>query len=236
MKKTVQITVFALLIVSFLVTPTFAQKTDYQIGEAEGGLLTDGKIMDAFQKAVDKFEEWMYEGTPSGYVTQQDGYYLQHYADKNNQKAAVYVGDDYKSYVLRGPIFEQLDTVGGLKTLGRPVSDAFEADGVWYQNFESGYATVPKDTGKAVFVKGYQVDEKGKTGPVTDGGGNFSFSSGTDVGDDKTDSPLTKPSEMVSDMVEDVKNVAPKWGMWLFIILLVGAVVVLAAYWFLKRK
>ncbi len=236
MKKVLQIGVLALLICSFSVLPFAAQKTDYQIGETEGGLLNDGKIKDAFQKAVDKFEEWMYEGMPSGYVTQEDGYYLQNYADKNNQKAAIYVGDDYQSYVFRGPIFEQIDTVGGLKVLGRPISDAYEVEGVWYQNFETGYATVPKDTGKAVFIKGYYVDKQGKTGPVTDEGGNFSFSSGTDMGDDKTDSPLTKPSEMVSDMVEDVKDVAPKWGMWLFILLLAGAIVVLAVYWFLKRK
>ncbi len=236
MKKVLQIALLALLICTFAAVPFTAQKTDYQIGEVEGGLLNDGKIKDAFQKAADKFEEWMYEGIPSGYVTQEDGYYLQNYADGENRKAAIYVGDDYKSYVLRGPIFEQIDTVGGLKALGRPVSDAYEVDGAWYQNFETGYATVPKDTGKAVFVKGYHVDNQGKTGPVTDGGGNFSFSSGTDRGDDKTDSPLTKPSEMVSDMVEEVKDSAPKWGMWLFILLLLGAVVVLAVYWFLKRK
>lgn len=243
MKKTIRILTLALLLIVFAAVPFAAQKTDYQIGESEGGLLNDGKLKDAFQKAADKFEEWMYEGIPSGYVTKEDDYYLQTYADTNNQKAAIYVGSDYNSYVLRGPIYEQLESVGGLKTVGRPVSNAYEVNGVWYQNFENGYATVPKDSGKAVFTKGSHVDEKGGTVPITatDNAGNnvTSGTNGTDGRTDTTDTDgnmIQSASEMVSDVVSDVKQAAPKWGMWVFIILLLLAIAILVIYWFLKKR
>ncbi len=236
----------ALLIAVFAVLPLSAQKTDYQIGESEGGLLNDGKLKDAFQKAVDKFEEWMYEGVPSGYVTREDDYYLQKYSDKNNQNAAIYVGPDYGSYVLRGPIYDQLDSIGGLKALGRPVSDSYEVNGTWYQNFEKGYATVTKDSGKAVFTQGVHVDEQGKTVPmnttdnVTDNGTGTSGSDGsmmtTDTDTDTTDTTMSSPSEMISDVVDDVEDAAPRWGMWVFIILLLLAIAILVIYWFLKKK
>ncbi len=246
MKKTIQILVSALLISIFAVLPLSAQKTDYQIGEAEGGLLNDGKIKDAFQKAVDKFEEWMYEGVPSGYVTMEDDYYLQKYSDKNNQNAAIYVGPDYGSYVLRGPIYDQLESIGGLKTVGRPVSDAYEVNGTWYQNFEKGYASAAEDSGKAVFTQGVHVDSQGGTIPlnVTDnatGTGSGSGTSGSDGSTMTTDTTdgsntLSSPSEMISDVVSDVEEAAPRWGMWVFIILLLSAVGILVIYWFLKKK
>lgn len=244
MKKAMRIFVLACLIAVFTVLPLSAQKTDYQIGESEGGLLNDGKLKDAFQKAVDKFEEWMYEGVPSGYVTKEDDYYLQKYSDKNNGNAAVYVGPDYGSYVLRGPIYDQLESLGGLKTVGRPVSDAYEVNGTWYQNFEKGHATVAKDTGKALFTQGVHVDKNGAAVPmnVTDNGtgtsGSFG-SSGTDRNTDTTDTAdglMSSASEMVSDVVDDVTDAAPKWGVWVFVILLLLAVAVLVVYWFLKKK
>ncbi len=244
MKKTIQILVLALLIGLLTALPLSAQKTDYQIGESEGGLLNDGKLKDAFQKAVDKFEEWMYEGVPSGYVTREGDYYLQKYSDKNNQNAAIYVGPDYGSYVLRGPIYDQLDSIGGLKTLGRPVSDAYEVDGTWYQNFEKGYATVTEDSGKAVFTQGVHVDEKGKTVPMSvtdnsaDSGSGSSGSDGsmTTTDTDTSGNTMSSPSEMISDVMDDVEDAAPRWGMWVFIILLLLAVAILVIYWFLKKK
>lgn len=243
MKKTIRIFALALVIVLFAAIPFAAQKTDYQIGESEGGLLNDGKLKDAIQKAVDKFEDWMYEGVPSGYVTQTDDYYLQPFTDGEDKTAAVYVGSDYNSYVMRGPIYEQLESVGGFKTMGRPRSDAFEVNGKWYQNFENGYASVD-DSGKAVFVQGSQVDDKGTVSPSTDSqNSNGSASSaGTDSTNDTTDrtdtntDSMSSPSEMVSDVVSDVEQAAPRWGMWIFIILLLLAVGILAVYWFLKRK
>ncbi len=257
MKKIIRIFALAVLISVCAALPLAAQKTDYQIGESEGGLLNDGKLKDAFQKAVDKFEEWMYEGVPSGYVTRQDDYYIQEYSDKNNQTAAIYVGSDYGSYVLRGPIYEQLDSMGGLKSVGRPVSDPYEVNGTWYQNFENGYATVGKDSGKAVFTQGVHVDRQGGTVPlnVTDNaGGNGSGDSGNGSGNgsgsgdgllttdsnsnttDRNDQTVSSPSQMISDVVSDVEEGASKWGIWVFVILLVLAVAILAIYWFLKKK
>lgn len=243
MKKAIRIFTLALLLIVALSVPFSAQKTDYQIGEAEGGLLNDGKLKEAFQKAADKFEEWMYEGLPSGYVAKEDDYYLQPYADKNNQKAAIYVGSDYNSYVLRGPIYDQLESVGGLKTVGRPVSDSYEVNGVWYQNFENGYTTVPKDSGKAVFTKGSHVDKNGTVVPLTatdNGGSNTTGSvSGSENRTDTTDTDgnlMQSASQMVSDVVSDVEQAAPKWGMWVFIILLLLAIAILVIYWFLKKR
>lgn len=244
MKKTMQILILALLIVVFAAVPFAAQKTDYQIGESEGGLLNDGKLKQAFQSAADKFKEWLYEGAPAGYVTREDDYYLQEYSDKNEQKAAIYVGPDYGSYVLRGPLYEQLESLGGLKTMGRPVSDAYEVNGTWYQNFEQGYASTDKDSGKAVFTQGSHVNAKGEPIAlnVTDSSqGNGSGTSGTDGGNGTTDTDggmnsISSPSEMISDVVEDVEEAAPRWGMWVFIILLLLAVAVLVIYWFLKKK
>ena len=243
MKKIMRILVLACFIAVFASLPLSAQKTDYQIGESEGGLLNDGKIKDAFQKAVDKFEEWMYEGVPSGYVTQEDDYYLQKFSDQNNGNAAVYVGPDYGSYVLRGPIYDQLESLGGLKTVGRPTSDAYEVNGTWYQNFEKGYATVAKDTGKAVFTQGVHVDKNGGAVPmdVTDNGtgtsGSFGGSgSSSDRNTDTTDGLMSSASERVSDVVDDVTDASPKWGIWVFVILLLLAVAILVVYWFLKKK
>lgn len=239
MKKTIRIFALALLVVVFAAIPLSAQTTDYQIGEAEGGLLNDGKIKEAFQKAADKFKEWMYEGLPSGYVTKEDDYYLQTYADKDNNKAAVYVGPDYGSYVLRGPLYQQLESLGGLKTLGRPASDAYEVNGTWYQNFEKGYATVSGDAGKAVFIQGSHVDEQGKASPIStdspsDPSGSGSNNMTTDTND--AQNSVSSPSDLISDVVSDVEQAAPKWGMWIFIILLLLAIGILLVYWFLKRK
>ena len=238
LKKTIRIFVFALLAVLFAALPVSAQTTDYQIGEAEGGLLNDGKIKEAFQKAVEKFKEWTYEGMPSGYVTTEDDYYLQTYVDKNDNKAAVYVGPDYGSYVLRGPLYQQLESLGGLKTVGRPTSDAYQVNGTWYQNFEKGYATVSGDSGKAVFVSGSHVDEQGQKTPISTDSSNSSDSgnSGTTTDTNDGQNTLPSPSDVVSDVVSDVEQAAPKWGMWIFIILLLLAVGILLVYWFLKRK
>ncbi len=247
MKKAMRIFALALLIAVFAALPLAAQKTDYQIGESEGGLLNDGKLKDAFRKAADKFEEWMYEGIPSGYVTKEEDYYLQKYSDDKNQTAAIYVGPDYGSYVLRGPIYEQLDTVGGLKTVGRPVSDSYQVNGTWYQNFENGYATVSEDSGKAVFTKGVHVDEQGGTVPlnVTDNATGFGSGSGTsgtdggaittDIGSDTSDHSVQSPSQMLSDVTDGGEN-GSRWGIWVFVILLLLAVAILAIYWFLKKK
>ncbi len=238
MKKIIRIFALTLVFVFCAAIPFAAQKTEYQIGESEGGLLNDGKLADAIQKAVDKFKDWMYEGVPSGYVTQTDDYYLQPFTDGEDNTAAVYVGSDYNSYVMRGPIYEQLESVGGLKTLGRPTSDAYEVKGVWYQNFENGYATV-NDSGKAMFVQGSSVDENGvvsgNTDRDTNNNGTSSGSATENTTDRETDS-LQSPSQMVSDVVSDVEQAAPRWGIWVFIILLLLAVGILAVYWFLKRK
>ncbi len=248
MKKWIQIIALAMLLAVCLALPLSAQKTDYQIGETEGGLLNDGKVKDAFQKAVDKFKEWTYEGMPSGYVTREDDYYLQTYTDKDDNKAAVYVGPDYGSYVLRGPIYQQLDSLGGLKTMGRPVSDAYQVKETWYQNFENGYATVSGDSGKATFIRGSHADEQGKISPITattDTSTNSGASSGTSGSDGNTmttdtdstqNNTVPSPSEMVSDVVSDVEEAAPKWGMWIFIILLLVAIGILVVYWFLKKR
>lgn len=242
MKKALQILTLALFAVLFTALPLSAQKTDYQIGEAEGGLLNDGKVKEAFQKAADKFKEWTYEGMPSGFVTQEDDYYLQTYSDKNKNNAAIYVGPDYGSYVLRGPIYQQLDSIGGLKSVGRPVSDSYQVNGNWYQNFENGYATVQGDSGKAVFTKGSHVDEQGKTVPIasatdtstdqSSSGSNGNMTTDTDV----QDSSMQSPSQMVSDVVSDAEEAASGWGIWVFVILLLLAIAVLVVYWFLKKK
>lgn len=242
MKKWMKFTVLTLVFV-FLGTLSFAaRERAYGVGEFEGGLLTDEKLKDAIQSAVDKFEGWMYEGVPSGYVTKTDDYYLQPYADGEDRTAAVYVGPDYRAYVLRGPIYEQLETVGGWNTLGRPLSDAYEKDGVWYQNFERGYVTAG-ETGKARFVAGQKVDDKG-VAFSTDGSDAGTSSTGTgsatDRPQDSTDGSMQSPSEMISDVVSDVTDMAEEvsshWGAWVFVILLILAIVVLAVYWFLKRK
>jgi hypothetical protein len=47
---------------------------------------------------------------------------------------------------------------------------------------------------------------------------------------------VSSPSDVVSDVVSDVEQAAPKWGMWIFIILLLLAIGILLVYWFLKRK
>ncbi len=240
MKKTIRIFALALLVVVFAAIPLSAQTTNYQIGEAEGGLLNDGKIKEAFQKAVDKFKDWTYEGMPSGYVTQEDDYYLQTYSDKENNHAAVYVGPDYGSYVLRGPLYQQLESLGGLKTLGRPTSDSYEVQGTWYQNFENGYASVKGDSGKAVFTKGSHVDQQGNVIPIstatTDSASGTTGIDGTTSDTNSTQNSVPSPSEMVSDVVSDVEQAAPKWGMWIFIILLLLAIGILVVYWFLKKK
>lgn len=238
MKKTMRIAVIVLLIFAFSALPFFAQKTEYQIGESEGGLLNDGKLKAAFQKAADKFKDWMYEGIPSGYVTQTEDYYMQTYTDGEDRGAAIYVGADYEPYVLRGPIYEQLDSVGGLKTLGRPRSDAYEVNGVWYQNFEKGHVTVKKD-GKATFLTGQTVDEQGNISPITDSASTDSASSMGSAGmttDGTTDSTVSSPSQVVSDVVQDVEEVAPCWAAWVAVLLLILAVVILLVYWFLKRR
>lgn len=239
MKKAFRLTLLALLIFTFAAVPFAAQKTEYQIGESEGGLLNDGKLKEAFQKAADKFEEWMYEGLPSGYVTQEDDYYLQTYSDDNNRTAAIYVGPQYDSFVLRGPIYQQLDSMGGLKTVGRPVSDAYEVNGTWYQNFENGYASVSGNSDQAVFTKGSHVDKNGEAVPMTgstdtDGNNN----SGTDTRNESTDTDnlISSASDMISDVVSDVEEGGPRWGMWVFIILLLLAIALLVIYWFLKRR
>lgn len=238
MKKTIRFSVFVLLVLSFAVLPFSAQKTEYQIGESEGGLLNDGKLKEAFQKAADKFKEWMYEGVPSGHVTQTDDYYMQTFTDGEDRAAAIYVGPDYNPYVFRGPIYEQLDSVGGLNTLGRPMSDAYQVGGVWYQNFEKGYATV-NDGGKASFVTGQQVDTEGTTSSITDGATTDFSSAGTSsvdrTTDTVTDSSLPSPSQMISDVVDGVEETAPRWAAWVAVLLLILLVVILLVYWFLKR-
>ena len=232
MKKNIKITLLAVLFVFFAAVPFGAQKTEYQIGEAEG-LLTDGKVKEAFQKAVDKFKDWMYEGVPSGHVTKTDDYYMQTYTDGEDVSAAVYVGPDYRSYVFRGPIYEQLESVGGMKKLGAPRSDAYEVNGVWYQNFENGYVTVSK-TGKAGFVEGKRVDEKGNVTTDTD---SDSGTSSTDpLTDRETDSSMSSPSQMLSNAVSDVEEGVSRWAPGVLVALLILAAIVILVYWFLKRK
>ena len=229
--------VFVLILVFLAAVPLSAQKTEYQIGESEGGLLNDGKLKEAVQSAVDKFKDWAYEGVPSGYLTKTDDYYLQPYTDGEDRSAAVYVGSDYRAYVLRGPIYEQLDSIGGFGKLGRPRSDAHQVNGVWYQNFERGYATV-SDDGKVSFNEGRWVDDKGVVSTdreETDGGNKTEDR--TDLPGDRTDSSLSdKVSTAVSDVTDAVEKTASDWGAWVFLILLILAVAVLAFYWFLKRK
>ena len=232
MKKKIQIALLSILLVLLAAVPFGAQKTDYQIGEAEG-LLTDGKVKEAFQKAVDRFKDWMYEGIPSGYVTKTDGYYLQTFTDGEDVSAAIYVGPDYVTYVLRGPIYEQLETVGGMKKLGTPRSDAYEVNGVWYQNFEKGYVTVPKN-GKATFVAGKQVDEKGTV--TTDSDSGSSSASTDQTTDGKTDASLSSPSQMISNAVSDVEEGVSRWAPGVLVALLILAAIVILVYWFLKRK
>ena len=240
MKKIIRFSFLMLLTMLFASLPFFAQKTDYQIGESEGGLLNDGKLKEAFEKAADKFKEWMYEGMPSGYVTQTDDYYMQTFTDGEDRGAAVYVGPDYTPYVFRGPIYEQLESVGGMNALGRPVSDAYQVNGVWYQNFDNGYATVGSD-GKASFVRGQRVDEQGTVSSATDSTSSDSVtdSSGrgtNDTTDSMTDTSMPSPSEMVSDVVSDVEEGTSRWGMWVFVVLILLAAVILIIYWFLKRR
>ena len=238
MKKWIRITALALGLVFLSALPFYAQKTEYGVGESEGGLLNDGRLKEAIQSAVDKFEQWMYEGVPSGYVTKTDDYYLQPYADGEDRTAAVYVGPDYKAYVMRGPIYDQIESVGGLETLGRPRSDAYEKDGVWYQDFERGYVTAETD-GKARFIKDQHVDNNG-TVVSTDGTGTGASSGTENASTDRTAGTLSSPSEMISDVVSNVTDAAEKaasgWGAWVFVILLILAITVLTVYWFLKRK
>ena len=218
MKKTlITVTLALALLFVFAALPLSAQTTEYQIGASEGGLLTDGRIADAFRSAADRFSEWMYEGVPSGYVTQRDGYYWQPYSDPDNNGAAIFVGSDYTPYVMRGPIYEGLESLGGLGTLGHPQSDAYQVNGTWYQNFKNGYATVGDD-GKVSFVRGSRVTD-----------------ATTNLTDSSTDK-VSSPSQMISDVVSDVEETAPMWGTWLFVIILVLAVVLLAVYWFMKRR
>jgi cobalamin biosynthesis Mg chelatase CobN len=232
LKKKIKTSLLALILLFLTAVPSFAQKTSYQIGEAEG-LLTDGKVKEAFQKAADKFKDWMYEGVPNGYVTKTDGYYLQTFTDGEDLSAAIYVGPDYANYVLRGPVYEQLESVGGLKKLGAPRSDAYEVNGVWYQNFEKGYVTVPKN-GKAAFVAGKQVDEKGSETADPDSGSSSASTDGTTDG--KTDASLSSPSQMISNVVSDVEEGASRWVPGVVVALLILAAIVILVYWFLKRK
>jgi len=237
MKKAVRFCALFLMLLLFFALSFSAQKTEYQIGESEGGLLNDGKLKEAFQTAVDRFRDWMYEGVPSGYVTQGDGYYLQPYTDGEDRSAAVYVGSDYRPFVLRGPIFEQLESVGGFASMGGPLSDAYEADGVWYQNFGKGYATVDGD-GKVRFVEGKSVDKTGKESPlstdsVTESGS--SDSSGT-VTDPVTDSGISSPSQMISDAVDGMEETGSRWGIRILLLLAIPAVLILLLYFLLKRR
>ena len=232
MKKNIKTALLALILTFFVAVPSFAQKTSYQIGEAEG-LLTDEKVKEAFQKAADKFKDWMYEGLPSGYVTKTDGYYLQTFTDGEDVSAAIYVGPDYANYVLRGPIYEQLESVGGLKKLGAPRSDAYEVNGVWYQNFEKGYVTVPKN-GKASFVSGKFVDEKGTV--TTDSDTGASSASTDKTTDTESDASVSSPSQMISNVVSDVEEGVSRWVPGVVVALLILAGIVILVYWFLKRK
>ena len=237
MKKTLRTVALALFAAILFTLPAAAQKTDYQIGEAEGGLLNDGKVKEAFEKALEKFEEWM----PSGHVMQEDGYYLQTFEDKNKEKSAVYVGKDYGSYILRGPIYAQLESLGGLKTVGLPVSDAYQVNGVWYQNFEHGYATVGEDNGQAVFTKGIHVSEDGGPFPITDvtDSSGSDGSSGSDRNTDTTDSQggmMSSASEMMDDAMDAVSGFASKWAIWIFVGLAGAAVAVPLVYWLVKKR
>ncbi|MBQ2273345.1 MAG: hypothetical protein II337_07795 [Clostridia bacterium] len=243
MKKTlITVTLALALLFVFAALPLSAQTTEYQIGASEGGLLTDGRIADAFRSAADRFSEWMYEGVPSGYVTQRDGYYWQPYSDPDNNGAAIFVGSDYTPYVMRGPIYEGLESLGGLGTLGHPQSDAYQVNGTWYQNFKNGYATVGDD-GRVSFVRGSRVGTDGTATDLPASDSSATTDSMTDTVTDATtnltDSSTDKvssPSQMISDVVSDVEETAPMWGTWLFVIILVLAVVLLAVYWFMKRR
>lgn len=240
MKKTIAIFCGALFFVLFSLSCS-AQTTEYAIGEGEGGLLNDPKIKQSFQAAADKFKDWLFEGKPSGYVTQTDDYYLQSFEDAQKNKATVYVGPDYNPYVFRGPIWEQFEDLGGFAALGRPLSDAYEAQSAtWYQNFEKGYVSA-YGTDAPVFVTGKHVDDNGKEIPLNDPSATTDPVS-TDSGgitSSKTDVVTDSGSGLVSslsDLGEAVEETVPKWGIWLFVILLVLAIAVLLIYWFLRRK
>lgn len=222
------ICLFLLLTVLFSVT-AFAETPMYQIGEGEPGLLNDEKIKDAFVKAADKFSEWLYEGVPSGFVTKEGDYYVQNFTDGEDQNAAIYVGPDYRTYTMRGPIYQQLRSLGGTEGTGLPTSDAYEVNGVWYQNFEKGYAKTTGDNGKAVFVKDASVDEQGQEKTAgTDGSGLNTIS-------DRASDLTEDLSNAVSDVTEPIKKTFPKWAMWLIWILVILAVVLLIV-WLMKKK
>lgn len=234
MKKVWNITVLAFLAVLFAALPFSAQKTQYDVGEYREGLL-DNEIRDAIRGAVDKFKDWAYEGVASGYVTKTDDYYLQPFTDGEDRSAAVYVGADRKAYVLRGPVYEQLESVGGFSKLGRPISDAYEVDGVWYQNFERGYVRAAE--GKtAEFVSGRRVDSDGRVTDITSSASDRTSSS--DRTDLVTDGSIPSPSQQISDAVSDGMQGEPaaRWGIWVFVILLLLGVVAFTVYWFVRHK
>lgn len=240
MKNTVRTAVLFLVAFLLFSVSLSAQKTEYQIGESEGGLLTDERVKAAFRSAVEKFKAWAYEGVPSGHVTQTDGYYLQSYTDGEDRSAAIYVGADYRPYVLRGPIYDQLKTLGGFVRLGLPVSDAFEVKGGWYQNFERGYAKTDKN-GKAVFVEGKSVTSDGTERPLsTDGDtrtdpGGSTASQGAD-GTTDGDGLISTASQFVSDAVEQMGNGDSRIGIFILALVILPAILILLVYLFLKRK
>lgn len=168
-------TVFLLLItlvlfsvVSFAEVPndtTAPQNTSpiaYGVGQVAEGIENVGDtIRNAFTKAFDNFKNMQYEGQATSAVQEENGWYIQQFADNHNRTAAIYVDADGNSYTVGYPIYSQLESLGGTAALGYPTSDTYSVSGSYYQNFSNGYVRVADENGAAMFIPQSQVDENG---------------------------------------------------------------------------
>ena len=219
------------LVLTLAALPLHGEET-YRVGIAQEAIENAQDLQKAFEDAVSRFADWSYQGKPSGHVTKEGDHYMQTFSDGAPNTAAVYVGADRKGYVMRGPIWQQITSLGGYEVLGAPTSDAYEKDGVWYQNFRNGHVEARGSEGNATFVKGSFVDDVGQavSDVVTD------LSKGMNSASSVISDVASNVKSNVKSMVEPkTAGSAPHWVAWLVVIALLIAVLVLGVMCF-KRK
>ena len=157
---------FTLSISSFA-TQGMSNSTDnYRVGYMNSANNNDtlyDTIKNAFTTEYNKFSNTSYTGMPSSFVSKNGDYYVQNFNDANNQQASIYVGPApyYKTYTVNNPMYGVLNSVGGVKAVGYPASNAFQYNGNYYQNFKNGYVYSSNGSNTGTFVRSRQVNGNG---------------------------------------------------------------------------
>jgi len=115
------------------------------------------KVTDAFTGAYNLFEDGY---SPTSDVISENGYYSQTYSNANGRNASIYVGKDNKAYSVGYPIYESWNSIGGLTATGYPTSEAYNKNGIYYQNFTNGYVKYSDES--VSFINSKSVDKNGK--------------------------------------------------------------------------